>query len=272
MENTILRYKYVPFSEGSLAIIKEGTMKFTSPSEFNDPFDCAPDINVGIYVDHVSNRKDLLKKAADYRGYSPAERIANKQKMLKQIENAVFDDFVKQLSKRIGVCSLSRDALNLLMWAHYAKNHTGFVVEFRIPTEQYCTNSEAIQYMLDYLFPLEVDYCEDKPILNSFEDKDKESNANKQFLVKGIDWAYEKEERVIDQYRGPGIHGYNRNAILKSVVAGMKMDPDDYSVLKQTIDSVNEGQGTTIELYQAVPVKGEYRLHVPGRDELLSVE
>ncbi|MES9903809.1 MAG: hypothetical protein ABW168_14180 [Sedimenticola sp.] len=54
MDETILRYKYVPFSEGSLSIIKEGTMKFTPPTEFNDPFDCAPDIDANEYVKHVS--------------------------------------------------------------------------------------------------------------------------------------------------------------------------------------------------------------------------
>ncbi|MES9903808.1 MAG: DUF2971 domain-containing protein [Sedimenticola sp.] len=211
----------------------------------------------------------MIKKAGDYRGYSPAERIANRRKMLKQVENAVLNDsFVKQLSKGIGVCSLSRDPLNLLMWAHYAKNHTGFVVEFCIPTIAECTKSEAIDYMLDFLVPLEVDYSEEKPTLNSFDDEDKELNANKQFLIKGSDWMYEKEERVVDQFRGPGIHKYNRNAVLKSVIAGMRMDDNDCKILSSSINSVNESEGSNIQLYQAAPVKGEYRLYVPGRDDL----
>jgi len=39
---TIKRYKYLPFDIGSLKIITQGTIKFTKPSEFNDPFDCDP--------------------------------------------------------------------------------------------------------------------------------------------------------------------------------------------------------------------------------------
>ncbi len=46
MTNDILRYKYLPFNEGSTCIISEGTMKFSSPDEFNDPFDYSPDIDV----------------------------------------------------------------------------------------------------------------------------------------------------------------------------------------------------------------------------------
>lgn len=41
--DNIRLYKYLPFDEGSLRIITEGTIKFTLPSEVNDPFDCAPD-------------------------------------------------------------------------------------------------------------------------------------------------------------------------------------------------------------------------------------
>ena len=136
MEETILRYKYVPFSDGSLKIISEGTMKFTSPTELNDPFDCAPEIYVAEYIKHISSWKDLLKKAGDHKGYSPAKRIVNKSKMLKHVENNVSSgDFIKSFSEKYGICSLTRDPLNLLMWAHYAKDHTGFVVEFSIPTK-----------------------------------------------------------------------------------------------------------------------------------------
>ena len=39
-DHVIYRYKYLPFSEGSLKALTEGTMKFTCPLDFNDPFDC----------------------------------------------------------------------------------------------------------------------------------------------------------------------------------------------------------------------------------------
>lgn len=42
---------------------------------------------------------------------------------------------IEILNDEIGICSLSRNPLNLLMWAHYASSHTGFVVEFSVFNE-----------------------------------------------------------------------------------------------------------------------------------------
>ena len=103
MDKTILRYKYVPFTTGSLALLNDGTMKFTSPTEFNDPFDCMPDINVSKFVEHVSSRKDLLKKSGDNLGYSTAKRLANKSKMLKHFEKNISD------ALRALICGVSVD-------------------------------------------------------------------------------------------------------------------------------------------------------------------
>lgn len=253
MSNRILRYKYVPFNDGSLSIISEGTIKFTSPLELNDPFDCVPEINATEYIKHFSSRKDLLKKAGDHQGLTSAKRISKKSRMLKRLEHDLArDDFIKELSRKVGICSLTRDPLNLLMWAHYAKDHTGFVVEFSIPLNVTCTMVEANKCLFDWLIPLEVEYSVSKPILDSFEDK--ELNMKKNFLIKGMDWKYEKEERVIDNWRGPGIHAYDRKKILKSVIAGIRMKDEHIKTLRSRIDAVNQDLNTDICLYTAEPL------------------
>ena len=38
--NTDIVYKYVDFDTGLKKIIKENSLKFTNPADFNDPFDC----------------------------------------------------------------------------------------------------------------------------------------------------------------------------------------------------------------------------------------
>jgi hypothetical protein len=169
-----------------------------------------------------------------------------------------------ELTKHLGICSLSRDPLNLLMWAHYANNHRGFVVEFSIPTVG--AEEEAKDYLLKYLVPLEVNYSKEKPIIDHFDDDN--TNANKTTLTKGIDWVYEQEERVVDHIRGHGIHPYNRKRVLKSVIAGMRMDSDKYNELRLIIESLNKELSTNVTLYKAEAVHGEYKLHVPGRPDL----
>lgn len=266
MSKTILRYKYVPFNEGSLCIIKDGTMKFTCPSEFNDPFDCDPEMDEDKHLNYIKGRKDLLKKVGDDLGLSPAERIQQKGVMLKRVGNAIQNgEFGQKLVNEVGICSLSRDPLNLLMWAHYAKDHTGFVVEFCIPTQ---AKTYIEENALKRLVPLEVKYEQAKPIVNPCDEK--HVICDKYFLVKGHDWKYEQEERVVDSFRGAGIHRYERNIILKSVIAGMRMCKDHFDILKNTVETMNTELGINVAVYRAIPRKGKFALFVPGREDLSS--
>ncbi|WP_052166433.1 DUF2971 domain-containing protein [Methylobacter tundripaludum] len=267
MFKTILRYKYVPFDEdGSLCIIKDGTMKFTRPSELNDPFDCDPERDEHKHLEYIKEQKDLLKKAGDSLGLSPAQRIQNKGVMLKRVEIAIQNrEFSQKAVNEFGICSLSRDPLNLLMWAHYAKEHTGFVIEFCIPTQAQRFSEEDA---LKWLVPHKVKYEQTKPIVSP--DDGKLVNVDKYFLVKGHDWKYEQEERVIDSLRKPGIHPYERKIILKSVIAGMRMCDDHFVILKNTVEAMNAELGINVAVYKAEPLKGKFALSIPERDDLSS--
>ncbi|MBT1073783.1 DUF2971 domain-containing protein [Geobacter grbiciae] len=266
----ILRYKYLPFDEGSLNIIRNGTMKFSPPSKVNDPFDCAPDYEDGNIEDYLDSRPDLLRKACDMLNLTKNERINQKQKMIERLKLAVEEGaFGQKASDAVGICSLSRDPLNLLMWAHYAQHHKGFVVEFEIPVAATDINLEDLphDYWFELLVPHEVEYEIDKPIISFFDTEDEK--RRKQFLIKGIDWKYEQEERVIDYVRGHGIHTYDIS-IQNSVIAGMRMDPANYHILEQCIDELNLKNTMRVQLNKAEPIKGKYSLFVPNRPELKS--
>jgi len=269
MNDRILRYKYVPLTESSLNILREGTIKFTKPSEFNDPFDCNPDYDPMAYADFLLRNKSLLKRAGDAMHLSPAQRLQNRSKMAKRIENSIKNDnFPNGFVDDVGILSLSRDPLNLLMWSHYASNHTGFVVELSIPQSASITSDESDTLFLDCLFPLPVEYSPEKPIINPFDHRD--LNASKQFLVKSTDWIYEKEERVIDFLRGPGVHPFKQKEILKSVIAGIKMSDEDYERLECEVIKVNDRIGANISIYKAKPCKGKFSIYIPDRWDLSS--
>lgn len=241
-------------------------MKFTRPSEVNDPFDCDPEMDEHNHLKYMMGRKDLLKKAGDSLGLSPAQRIQNKGVMLKGVEIAIQNGaFGQKAVNGVGVCSLSRDPLNLLMWAHYAKDHTGFVVEFCIPMSAQTFREEDV---LERLVPLKVEYKKEKPIVNPCDEN--RVICDKYFLVKGDDWIYEQEERVVDSLRGPGIHPYERKIILKSVIAGMRMCDPRFDILKNTVEAMNVELGINVAVYRAKPLKGKFALCVPGHDDLSS--
>src|SRR5208337_2016567 len=169
----IRRYKYLPLDKGSLRIITDGTIKFTPPSEVNDPFDCAPDIDTRKIADYLNTRTDLLEKVRATLKLSPAQLIEQKQTMIKRVETAAeHGAFGQEASDKVGICSLTRDPLNLLMWAHYAQHHSGFVVEFDIPVEVEDVNEPTTDQLLEWLIPHEVEYQASKPVVNFFDDKD----------------------------------------------------------------------------------------------------
>lgn len=264
----IVIYKYLPFNDGSLKVLSEGTMKFTKPSDFNDPFDCAPDYNSNNIKEYLELRPDLVQKVASHMGLSPNQIAQEKPAMIKRLQTAFkAGKFGQPFSDRVGICSLTRDPLNLLMWAHYADNHTGFVIEFNIQPDFDPNNCQDSVQFAEWLIPQKVDYQSNKPVVSLFDDN--LTRTDKQFLIKGMDWQYEQEERVIDHVRGSGIHEYNQKQILSCVIAGMKLEDPNYSKLRDTIATINRDNGLEIKLYRAVPIEGKYGLYVPNRPDLV---
>lgn len=250
-EHTLYRYKYLPFTEGSLKMITEGTLKFTCPLDFNDPFDCVPGYDP-LSIDNIPlSRPDLIERVAVYHGLSLEE--AAKLGVENAHKGVSSGDFSRGLIENLGVCSLSKIATNILMWSHYADHHKGFVVELRISTE-------APYDLLVPIMPFPVEYQEDRP----FIDWAKKGDVVKYFLTKSSDWKYEEEERILTTSEGPGIHAYSRSHFLCSVIAGAKISKADLAHLESIVKSAGKEIGKDIPLYKAELAQDKYRIHVPG--------
>lgn len=259
-EDVIYRYKYLPFNEGSLDVLLSGTIKYSCPLNFNDPFDCMPYYNEEAINNIAKTRPDLIRLAANQKGMSPGERLANKGKLVANMRKRFKDgSFSKAYLSGIGVVSLSSDPLNILMWSHYADYHKGFIVEFRIPVKGYQNDMELAT---NRLLPFPVIYSEHRPQLNIGTEEDREI-INKSVLTKSVIWRYESEERVIDHDRGPGIHHYNRNEIVTSVIAGMKMEKSQYNQLSEIVETIKPDIMPGINIYKAKEISDEYRISIP---------
>lgn len=263
-EKSIKLYKYLPCDQGSCCVLTKGTIKYTCPLEFNDPFDCRPSYSENA-LDKIHNtRPDLVKEIARQRGLSPAQRVQQKKKISKQIKKHMTgDSHLENILSGVGVVSLSEKADSVLMWSHYAKFHTGFVVEFEIPLIG--TQKEAEEGAKN-LLPFPIEYKSDRPEIAYGIDSDHDV-MQKLIFSKSDIWAYEREQRVYDHKRGPGIHPYNRDKLLRSVIAGMKMDSDNYNNINAIINTLNEKNGTSIQLYKAEPCKKTYAVRVPNHPD-----
>lgn len=253
-EDVFYRYKYLPFNEGSLKVITEGTVKFTCPLSFNDPFDSRP---VSIISRDVK-KSDVYKRLVPAIPLAPAKRLALENRVANIIEKSISTGLVQQkVLQRIGVLSLSKKWNNVLMWSHYAGYHEGFVVGFRYIKSDIDDALEAFD-----IVPLPVKYTDERYVEDYTNDLTT-NDAENALLIKGCDWKYEDEERVLDLKRGPDIHQYNRSARLHCVIAGAKITPENLIILKAAVKAASKELGRKILLKRAKlsDVKFSIELH-----------
>lgn len=267
MENNRLLYKYLELNEDSLSIIDKGTLKFSHVESFNDPFDCNPEFDARNYAKCLVEHIDSYNKNKE-KNLSPAQRMQQKIREIQRFEQEIRKPgFGIQVTNSYGVFCLSKDPLSVLMWSHYADHHKGFVVEFSIPNyPQVDTIEEAREFTLNNLVPFEVYYNKEKPIIDSNHDLNE--NLKQTLFVKGLSWEYENEERIIDYLNGPGIYKYDQKRYLKSVIAGARMDENDFNNLKSKINNLNKKLSVNVTLYKAQLTPKKFELHVPRRPDL----
>lgn len=255
-------YKYLPFDEGSRKVITEGTVKYTCPLNFNDPFDCRPCYDTKEFRESNTIKPDIVSqlRTTKYpRGFDCPE---NDKQLRAQIANHVQSiKHVQEKLRKLGVLCLSRDPTNILMWSHYAAFHTGFLVEFKVP---HSGQEEEAFFTGENIIAFPVEYASKRPIIKYGIDDDS-TLLSKSLLTKSDIWSYEKEVRVIERNRGPGIHSYKREKRLNAVIAGLNMPKSNYETLAGDVESARKHQGLEhLEIFKATASISEYRVEIPS--------
>jgi len=199
-------YKYRYFDENGyhLSLIEKGELWFTSAREFNDPFDSILDFQFSDDPPGIMNKwaNDFVKR--EFPDKPRAERRRIVKERLKEIRNShdheewFHKHNIKMTYNKFGICALTSKSDNLLMWAHYAKNHTGFCVGLDrdvIICAQHKL-AEAHKILLDMV---KINYHKKMPKLNFFNSM--LSNRGKDDIItllstKSDHWSYEDEYRL----------------------------------------------------------------------------
>jgi len=298
-------YKYATL-ETVLAILQNCTVKYSSPVIFNDPFDTQTRIGFSFEEsEFVKQYRDELYRlifaceepsfidnaAFLSRNIQVLRRVVenSKKKMSKEIFDDMTNDIVagaiKELKEAIEdvnawwmravratkVFCVAERRDNLLMWAHYAKDHTGAVIEFECLPELDTPLCAARK----------VNYVSRPPVIANLGEYVKYMtgqgapryglNIYDMCLSKSEHWIYEQEWRVfilpadMDNPIIPrdskgddilcdflGIYPQEIHAIY----FGCKMTPDD----SEKILSYLTGDLANVERYQCVKSEQEYKL------------
>ncbi|MBF7065782.1 DUF2971 domain-containing protein [Aliarcobacter butzleri] len=214
-------YKYRNFEDPYMInIIKNSSLYFSQAKNFNDPFDLRLDLKKNYTKqERLSYMKYLSKEnGSDLNHYKELKKKAKDPKEFNKIKE---ESFYKVFNK-VSILSLSSDPKNILMWSHYAHNHTGLVFEF---TQKFNTSFflriQKIRYKNDYTLS-------DLSRNTAFIKKEFEEI----FLTKYSDWQYEQEYRILNINDDPGEKSFNKLE-LTSIIFGLETTSENIDMIKK---------------------------------------
>jgi len=202
-------FKYL--AEERVSFLRDGLIRFSQPQVFNDPFELKPiftsfgsekhfEVRIREDFDEIV-RDEYEAQSAEFkaaisfsafRSFAEQKRpllVKGVTKLANQLAPAVQAAFHKGFEKHVGVLSLTEEPASLLMWAHYANSHQGFVVEFDSEHgffDQRKSESDELRHLQ------RVQYSASRPSLTLSQ-----ISAFGDLLQKSEQWAYEREWRML---------------------------------------------------------------------------
>ncbi|MBW9238538.1 DUF2971 domain-containing protein [Pseudomonas carnis] len=202
-------FKY--FGPDRAAILQSRLIRFSQPSSFNDPFEFLPFIERIDAPENISQRfideanKDFsvqydaldddikltISKAQfnEYMKDALLSKISDGSALIQAQAGYAQEKIIEEMNKALGVLCLSEKHDDLLMWAHYADCHRGFVLEFDSESP-FFNQRRSVNDDLRHLKP--VIYSELRPAINLSN-----TSVEELGLTKSTHWSYEKEWRII---------------------------------------------------------------------------
>lgn len=273
-------YKY--FGPERYDFFKDLRVRYSQLGAFNDPFEGRPEIT------SLSSKENFLEELGrvlpeeierTYAQLPPyiRERMSFSQvralaeHLVKDGQPEMFDTlqviggaagsfFTGKIDQHLGVFCLSEVPDSLLMWAHYARSHTGFVVEFDALHPSFHEQKSAED---DLRHIRRVYYRDSRPSAPLSE-----MSAIELFLVKSSHWSYEREWRIVrpltDAVKMISIEPYPvalfeiPPAAIKGVITGTRMTPEHVARLRQAI--LTHPELHSVQIRRALPDASHFLL------------
>ncbi len=191
---------------------------FPDRNSLNDPYDSSHELVYLTKNPEATNELfRLVSKSItdiEVKRYFESEYSSDK---LQKFANQRIENFILEF----GIACFSMYIMNLPLWANYANNHKGVCLQFNSDIDKDFFSVLGPVFYEDNLNPLEF-----SPILS-------EKDIGKIFFRKGKNWEYEKEIRLLNDFKGKAkfdkcalrnvILGYNAdNEYVVKVVSAVK--------------------------------------------------
>ncbi len=223
-----LIYRYVRINEDTKNALKESYPWFSSPKALNDPFDLK-----WQFTDR------WMKELLDWFKFSNESYSAIFNNMK---DDAQFIEHLQQLiidNIGITVCCFTEIDDDILMWSHYARNHTGVCLVY---------NLGNMPELFERL--RKVEYSNDYPVADNME-KDVSERC---ISTKSIHWGYEKEWRLLAQEGG---RCFIKKESLKGIIFGCRTSAEH---IDELIKICSDAGYRNLEFYRMHENRTEYKL------------
>lgn len=196
--SALFKYRSFDSSGYSLTNFEKDQLWLSAPEDFNDPFDSLLKSNID---ESINNQEDWINHKSDFSrfcmvcGLEPNE-IESAYQMYKEATESLkkyqdilnaFYTFRPQSLFRVG--SLCETNTSVLMWSHYANNHSGFCIEYDLRNA--ANDNIAKQNLYPVLYQDRSDTQREDACSGI------EFYSLYSVLRKSTDWAYEKEWRIV---------------------------------------------------------------------------
>lgn len=273
-------YKYLS-AESLKKTLSSTTHKYSSPSEFNDPFDNYVDIHwienpreleskIRSVILDLTEDKDLVLDSlfpimpllvSIFRNIQPKNRTILLEKLTDIYTQEQLDSIYLDLNKRakealsdMSIFCVAEEYNNLLMWAHYAENHRGGVIKL-LPIKEVDSpllSAKKVNYSLAVPVFEIIDLIKD-------EREIRHRIIDAITLTKSRDWEYEKEWRVVSVSRNPS-KKYELLPFAKEEVGALYLGCRITETDKNEIIDIMKRKYPWASIYQAKPKRNEFSL------------
>jgi len=204
----MILYKYYPPNEYSFKSLAVRGLWCHYPGKMNDPFECLGMNELKFSSGELNEFRQLINKSN-----SEVWKNLDDKSLLENI-NRHRNSWIKRFS----FCALSETPDNILMWSHYTRGHSGFVlaIDFSDMTKDH--HLQKVSYETDI----------SKFNLQSYAkfmagDDSYLSEMLSSISIKTPDWHYEKEWRIWKN--GHGYYEYAPNQV-KAIYFGINIEED----------------------------------------------
>lgn len=225
-------------------------LKASRYGEFNDPFDLV----LGEYGPSLSENdaKEFYDIMPDC--YKTGEYY-----------HETYMDIQAGARASVAIMCFSETFKNILMWSHYADEHSGLCVGYNVDCDFFnskydCEYSENIGELRP------VVYTEERPLFILPCDL---VNDTSDWFKKSIDWLYEKEHRILLPIDKAKIIATNPKIILgykiepiniKQIIMGCRMKSAHKQYIREALETYD------IEIIESKPHPSHYKLNFQAFD------